>query len=238
MKKRLTLAFLLCFSVISFSQTSFLAMDPSNYSFPDVSAFHKGKLLGKTNKKGMITIPKFPAGDTIVFQKDDLLGIFVILSNPEKGTTYIASLEAHPQAIEEIIAPDESENWAAAPPPPPIEKEVVKTTGSEMIFDIVDEVAEFPGGNVALKTWITKNLKYPPAAKEKSIQGKCFVKFIVEKDGSITQVVILKGVTDCLDCDKEAVRVIKMMPKWKPGKINGAAVRSSFNLPIAFVLDK
>ena len=232
MKKYFIVAFLLCFSAISFSQTSFLAMDPSNYPFPDVSAFHNGKLLGKTDKKGTITIPKFPAGDTLVFKKDDLTGVFIILGNPEKGVTYIASLEAPYPVIEDAPAePAENEAWAA--PPSAVEKEPVKRSENEP-FAIVDEQAEFVGGREAMLEFINKNLNYPQAAKDAQIQGKCYLKLIVEKDGSISNVTVMKGVRDYPECDKEAVRLIKMMPKWKPGKINGNPVRSYYHLPIAF----
>jgi len=98
----------------------------------------------------------------------------------------------------------------------------------------VDEPAEFPGGINKMRLFIADNLKYPQVEAELGIGGKCFLQFVVAKDGDISNVTIQKGVTDCPDCDKEAKRVVKIMPRWKPGKIKGKAVDSYFNIPIIF----
>lgn len=105
-------------------------------------------------------------------------------------------------------------------------------TGDDDIFQIVEEVPTFPFGDVS--KWIAKNVKYPQIAAENNIHGKVFMNFVIEKDGSITDVKVLRGVDPTLD--KEAIRVIKSMPKWKPGKQRGKPVRVSFNLPITFTL--
>ncbi len=105
-------------------------------------------------------------------------------------------------------------------------------TGEENIFMVVEDMPQFPGGNVT--KWIAKNVKYPQLAQENGIQGKVFIKFVIEKDGSITDVQVSRGVDASLD--REAVRVIKAMPKWKPGKQRGKAVRVSYTLPINFQL--
>lgn len=105
-------------------------------------------------------------------------------------------------------------------------------TGEAEIFQVVENMPEFPGGNV--QKWIAKNVKYPVLAQENGIQGKVFVQFVIEKDGGITDVKVLRGVDASLD--KEAVRVIQSMPKWKPGKQRGKAVRVSYTLPINFQL--
>lgn len=105
-------------------------------------------------------------------------------------------------------------------------------TGDDDIFQIVEDVPTFPFGDVS--KWIAKNVKYPQIAAENNIQGKVFMNFVIEKDGSITDVKVLRGVDPTLD--KEAIRVIKSMPKWKPGKQRGKPVRVSFNLPITFTL--
>ena len=105
-------------------------------------------------------------------------------------------------------------------------------TGDDDIFQIVEDVPTFPFGDVS--KWIAKNVKYPQIAAENNIQGKVFMNFVIEKDGSITDVKVLRGVDPALD--KEAIRVIKSMPKWKPGKQRGKPVRVSFNLPITFTL--
>ncbi|MBD5270156.1 MAG: TonB family protein [Bacteroides sp.] len=102
------------------------------------------------------------------------------------------------------------------------------------IFVAVEQQAEFPGGMAALMKWLSNNIRYPEAAQQNDIQGRVIVKFVVEKDGSIGTATILKGVDK--DLDREALRVVKKMPKWQPGKNNGQAVRSYFNLPVTFKL--
>jgi len=104
----------------------------------------------------------------------------------------------------------------------------------EEIFVAVEQQAEFPGGTAALMKWLNNNIRYPEAAQQNDIQGRVVVKFVVEKDGSIGQVSIVKGVDK--DLDREAIRVVKKMPKWQPGKNNGVVVRSYFTLPVVFKL--
>lgn len=102
------------------------------------------------------------------------------------------------------------------------------------IFTIVEEMPEFPGGQQKMMEFIQRNLQYPTMEREAGVSGRCFVKFVVEMDGSIGAAEILKGVPGGPGLDKEAVRVIKSMPKWKPGKNNGKPARVYFNLPISF----
>ena len=104
-------------------------------------------------------------------------------------------------------------------------------TGEAQIFQVVEDMPAFPGN---VTKWISKNVKYPVLAMENGIQGKVFVQFVIEKDGSITDVKVSRGVEASLD--KEAVRVVKAMPKWKPGKQRGKPVRVSYTLPIFFQL--
>ena len=102
-------------------------------------------------------------------------------------------------------------------------------------FRIVEEMPEYPGGKKALYAYMGNNIKYPEDAKEKGIQGTVYVSYVVEKDGGVSHVKILRGVSESLD--KEALRVVKSMPNWKPGKQKGQAVRVQYNLPIKFTLD-
>jgi protein TonB len=104
------------------------------------------------------------------------------------------------------------------------------------VFTVVEQMPDFPGGPAEMMKYIQKNIHYPEIEKEANISGKCFVKFVVEMDGSISNVEILKGVPGGPGCDKEAVRVVKSMPKWSAGKQNGRAVRVYYNLPIVFRL--
>ena len=103
--------------------------------------------------------------------------------------------------------------------------------GEEDIFQVVEDMPTFPGD---INKWLGKNVKYPVIAQENNIQGRVTVQFVIERDGSITDVKVLRGVDPSLD--KEAVRVVKSMPKWKPGKQRGKPVRVSYTVPINFRL--
>lgn len=104
------------------------------------------------------------------------------------------------------------------------------------LFTIVEEMPSFKGGDAAMVKFIQKNVKYPQAEKEAGITGTCFVTFIVEKNGKLSGIRILRGVPGGPGLDKEALRVVKKMPKWKPGKQNGKKVRVQYNLPIKYTL--
>ncbi|MBR6973122.1 MAG: energy transducer TonB [Bacteroidaceae bacterium] len=113
-------------------------------------------------------------------------------------------------------------------------KQEVKQEVTQKIFDVVEQQPSFPGGQSALLSWLSSNIHYPPVAEENGIQGRVVVSFVVEPDGSISNVQVVRGVDPSLD--KEAVRVTKAMPKWVPGKQNGQAVRVKYNLPVTFKL--
>ncbi|MBO7460743.1 MAG: energy transducer TonB [Bacteroidales bacterium] len=110
------------------------------------------------------------------------------------------------------------------------EEEIVE----EEVFLSVEENPEFPGGTAKLLEYVQKNLKYPMMARESDIQGRVFVGFVVEKDGSISNVRVLRGIGG--GCDEEAVRVVQTLPKFKPGKQRGNPVRVQYTLPIVFKL--
>ena len=123
------------------------------------------------------------------------------------------------EVIEEYFAPAEIE-----------EEEIVEAE----IFKVVEVMPEFPGGPAKMMEYIQKNIKYPLMARESDIQGRVFVNFVVEPDGSISNVTVMRGIGG--GCDEEAVRVVNSMPKWNPGKQRGTAVRCSFTVPIIFKL--
>lgn len=102
------------------------------------------------------------------------------------------------------------------------------------IFQVVEQDPEYPGGVEALYKFIQQNLKYPQLAKENNITGRVFVQFVVEKDGSVSNVKAARDIGG--GCGAEAVRVVKSMPKWTPGKQRGKAVRAAYTLPVNFVL--
>ena len=104
----------------------------------------------------------------------------------------------------------------------------------QTIFEVVENMPDFPGGQAALMQYLAKNIKYPTIAQENGTQGRVIIQFVVERDGSISDVHVARGVDPYLD--KEAVRVVKSMPKWLPGKQNGKAVRVKFTVPVMFRL--
>jgi protein TonB len=102
------------------------------------------------------------------------------------------------------------------------------------IFTIVEEMPSFPGGEEKMMEYIAKNIKYPPVARENGITGRVYVNFYIDKDGKVQNVKIVRPIGG--GCDEEALRVVKSMPTWKPGKQNGRAVNVNYNLPINFTL--
>lgn len=164
--------------------------------------------------------------------------------------------------LEEEIIPITKQEIKPPPPPPPppevieivedeveieeeLEIEDTESDEDEMIeieeesddefFMVVENMPEFPGGDLGLMKYIQKNVKYPPIAKEYNITGKVYVSFIVDKSGSVTNVKIVRGVDKNLDA--EALRVVKSLPKYKPGKQRGKPVRVMFTIPINFTLN-
>ena len=109
-----------------------------------------------------------------------------------------------------------------------------QTKKNNMVYDVVEVMPQYPGGQIAMLKYIMENIKYPKQIMEEGIQGRVTVSFIVEKDGRVSNVRLLRSVQPSLD--KEAIRVVKSMPKWTPGKQNGKPVRVRFNLPVMFKL--
>ena len=118
----------------------------------------------------------------------------------------------------------------AAPPPPPAPKPEV----SNKVFEVVEEMPHFPGGAAALQAFLSSNTKYPVVAQENGVQGRVTVSFVVERDGSITDVRVVRSVDPSLD--REASRAVRSMPRWSPGKQNGSTVRVKYTVPVVFRL--
>lgn len=147
-----------------------------------------------------------------VQKSDKAVGAFTVEGNDEVGGAVL-------KAKEDIAAPE-----------PP--KHVVEET---KIFTVVEQMPMYPGGDAALMGYLHDNIKYPTVAAENGVQGRVVVGFVVERDGSITDVNILRGVDPSLD--REAMRVVKSMPRWNPGKQNGSAVRVKYQVPVSFRLE-
>ena len=165
--------------------------------------------------------------------------------------------------LEEEIIPITKQEQKPPPPPPPPPPEIIEIVEDEVeieeeleiedtesdedeiieieeedddeFFMVVENMPEFPGGDLGLMKYIQKNVKYPPIAKEYNITGKVYVQFIVDKSGTVTNVKVVRGVDKNLDA--EAVRVVKSLPKYKPGKQRGKPVRVMFTIPINFTLN-
>ena len=116
----------------------------------------------------------------------------------------------------------------------PVDEEPTRSSADNKIFDVVEERPSFPGGDAALMQWLSSNIKYPVIAAENGIQGRVVVQFVISKTGVIRDVKVLRGVEPSLD--KEAVRVIRSMPRWTPGKQNNTPVNVRYTLPITFRL--
>ena len=138
------------------------------------------------------------------------VGFANVVGNDESGEV----LKAKEVLVTEPVKPKEEEN---------------------KVFDVVEQMPSFPGGNAALMNYLSQNIKYPVIAEENGIQGRVIVQFVVGKDGHISDVRVAKSVDPSLD--KEAVRVVKGMPKWIPGKQNGQAVTVRYTLPVTFRLN-
>jgi periplasmic protein TonB len=153
---------------------------------------------------------------------------------PPKQVTVIDIVEDDVEIEDEIEIDVEADMETEVEEYIPVEMEEDEAEEAQ-IFSVVESAPEFPGGGqAALLKYLSNNIEYPQIANESGIQGRVFVTFVVEVDGSVTDVKILRGIGG--GCDEEAVRVVKGMPRWKPGKQRGKPVRVQFNLPVKFTL--
>ena len=113
---------------------------------------------------------------------------------------------------------------------------ITPQTGQEPVYEVVENMPEFPGGMKAMLDFISKNIQYPESARQKGVQGKVIVKVVIDKDGAVTQPILMRSLDS--DLDKEALRIVKLMPKWKPGTQRGKAVKVEYTFPVIFKLDK
>lgn len=152
---------------------------------------------------------------------------------PPQKVTVLNVVEDDIEVEEDIIIDIEADEETEVEEyvPVEVEEEVVEEAP---IFMVVESMPEFPGGTENLYKYLGENIKYPQMAKESGIQGIVYVTFVVEKDGSVTDVLVLRGIGG--GCDEEAIRVVESMPKWNPGKQRGKSVRVQYNLPVKFIL--
>lgn len=158
-----------------------------------------------------------------------LAALLLIVSNIE------AIARGTEKLIDNVILPEEKYDVMVAdtivPAYQPVE---VKTQDNDVVFEIVEQMPEFPGGNSELMKFLAKNIKYPVEAQKKKATGRVIAQFIVSKNGDITNPKIIRGI--CPELDGEALRVIGLMPKWEPGKQRGKAVNVKYTIPVVFRL--
>jgi protein TonB len=154
---------------------------------------------------------------------------------PPKQVVKINIVEDDIQVDDDIdINVEADENTEVQEYVAPVKVEEEESAEEMQIFMVVESMPEFPGGEAALYKYLGENIKYPQMAKESGIQGRVFVTFVVERDGKVTDVRVLRGIGG--GCDEEAIRVVQSMPKWAPGKQRGKSVRVQYNLPVKFTL--
>ena len=137
--------------------------------------------------------------------------------------------------VEEIEINTEDDKDVEVVIAPPVEAPVEEEEEEEVIFMVVESMPEFPGGQQALFKYLAENVKYPVIAQENGIQGRVICQFVIEKDGKVTDIQVVRSSGEP-SLDKEAVRVINSMPKWKPGKQRGKPVRVKYTIPVNFRL--
>ena len=152
---------------------------------------------------------------------------------PQKQVTQIKIVEDDVEVEDDLDIDVEADDETVVEeyiPPSDDDEEVDEAE----IFTVVESMPSFPGGMGELMKFLSQNINYPTLAKESGIQGRVFINFVVEPNGKISNVKVLRGIGG--GCDEEAVRVVKSMPKWSPGKQRGKPVRVSYNLPVKFTL--
>lgn len=166
-----------------------------------------------------------------VIKKDELVKETNQMKQMDQLDAKIAvGTETHEGAKDRTIEAVRNDIAVATPPPAP------KDEVTQKVFDVVEVMPSFPGGQGALIQYLNSHVKYPVVAQENGIQGRVTISFVVERDGSITDVKVARSVDPSLD--KEAARVVSSMPRWTPGKQNGSAVRVKFNVPVVFKLQQ
>lgn len=231
------LAALLLYLGLTLQKMAQANKEVENTQAVELSALEQKKKEAKVEKKEVVKVEpekivekvkssvKFTAPvikkDSEVKEEDEIKLDEVEKSNKAIG---VFNVEGNDEVGGEVLKIKED----IAPPEPPKHEEETK------VFDIVEQMPMYPGGPSAMMKFLSENIHYPVVAQENGVQGRVTVAFVVERDGSITDVHVARGVDPSLD--KEAVRVVKSMPKWQPGKQNGSTVRVKYNVPVLFRL--
>ena len=205
------------------AQTTFLVTDGEGIPISNIDVILNKSSIGKTDKEGMIKVVTLKKNDSVVFKSEkDYETYFYVASknNPKE----LQEIELQLNPVTERI--DLGFDDVIAIPEPVNQEE-------EKIYDVPEVAASFPGGPEKMNLYISKMIQKTNLEQERTNQ-KCYIKMIVEKDGSFSNIQIVRGILSCPECDKEALRVVKSMPKWQPAINNGRAVRSYFVFPVLF----
>ncbi|MBD5281120.1 MAG: TonB family protein [Bacteroides sp.] len=199
-------------------------------AIPSVAGVIKSLALSDVSSETSAAIAVSPSSEAIIVSDSP-----VMTSNPAAAVEPTAAVEpvkaekpVEAQQPEALPAPEISETSASGSVAAAADEE------KEVIYTAVETMAEFPGGMKALMSYLSENIRYPEESFKNDEQGRVIVKFVVQPDGSISDVTVVKGVSPLLD--EEAVRIVSEMPKWTPGQVKGKNVASYFNLPVTFRL--
>lgn len=237
MKIRLFLASALLLSAAAFGQktaaaarkTEFIVKDAqSGQPLNHVEVEIRQKKSGATNDEGIVKL-SVKKGDTVIFWHNYPLTNSDGTAKSYKEFTFVVPEKNDFQPQEILMKSYDILQTAEASKAPLEDNE---------IYRVPDEQASFPGGMQEMRAYIVKNIVYPENAVEEMLEGKSFIRFVVAKDGTISHLQLMRGVQDCRECDQEAIRLIKSMPKWIPAKVKGKAVNSYYTLPIVFKLNR
>ena len=202
---------------------------PAKKPVPGASIIIRGTTMGTlTDKDGKFTLP-VKKGDVLVVSYIGLQTQSVVV---QADVNLGIWMKEDVQPMEEMVVvaqtPKEEVKYTK------VEVEETEEPQEKVIFQVVEEMPEFPGGMGEAMKFLAKNIKYPVAAQQAKIEGRVIVQFVVERDGSISDIHAMRGVNP--DLDAEAIRVVSLMPKWKPGKQRGKAVAVKYTMPIMFRL--
>jgi TonB family protein len=164
-----------------------------------------------------------------------VIAALLVFNNCDNNTKKAVAPEIETTDVTVEKAPD-TEAVVHSYPIEHVEAETPPAKASEDVFQHVEEMPRFPGGEAALLKWLSNNIDYPESASEQGIQGRVILRFIIRSDGSVDDVMVVKSLH--ADCDAAAVRAVKTMPKWIPGKQNGIPVAVYYNLPVQFKVKK
>ena len=181
----------------------------------------------------MEMVPALDPRDMVVAQTQPMAPAVRI--NPVETVVDQTAEEAQPEAVAdrgEEVLPTEDPEQAKPMPTAAVSPVMVDANNNEVVLRVVQQYPEFPGGMVEFIKWLTANLKYPAPAKQRNLQGTVVTTFVVNKDGTIADAKVLRGVDPLLD--NEALRVLNMMPPWSPGENEGKPCRTLVRLPIVF----